>query len=436
MKKTLVSLAAVAAITSGAMAADKGVDLTTSGQAVIYYQTYQTDATGDKGIFDADQANANVGLQLNVGGDIGNGFVMGSQLSFIDAFGLNNNLVGDANVMQVGGSVPNTKLLGATDTTNDLALTKIFVAKHIGNTTLKIGRQELPKSLSPLAFSQDDMVFKNTFDAVVAINSDIPDTTLVGAYVGAANENAGLAGLSTMTDLQAGTHAVTDGAYMLTVANKSIPMTALTASYYTLHGVDLSDVLVGTDPSGNSASAYWVDAKVAGKDMPLGLNIGLQYGSIMLDLQDLPTAKDTTAMGIDVGLKPTDALSVNLIYTTVDDGSLGVRNTGTWDFTPLYSQLLTNQDYINSDNDTIAVKGGYSMGDMGAVSLAVAMTTDNAPAASAPQDFMDIELAYTLKAGGVDYLAGYIRHDLDDAANTTNTGVVTDVVRVWARYNF
>jgi len=41
MKKTLVSLAAVAALTTGAMAADKGIDIVTTGQAVVYYQTTQ-----------------------------------------------------------------------------------------------------------------------------------------------------------------------------------------------------------------------------------------------------------------------------------------------------------------------------------------------------------------------------------------------------------
>ena len=430
MKKTLISLATASLIASTAMAADKGVDLDVTGQAVIYYETHTSNATGDAGIADRANSNANVGVQLNVGGDLGNGFTLGSQLTFIDALGLNNNLVGDTNVKQVGGSVPNTKALGSTGTTDDLALTKIFIAKKIANTTLKIGRQELPKSLSPLAFSEGWNVFKNTFDAVVAINSDIPDTTLVGAYVAAANRTTGLVGLGQMQDLTAAGLSVTNGAYMLTVANKSIPMTALTASFYSLHGIDASPL--GGGSNGNSATAMWIDAKIADKSLPLGLTVGLQGGQISPDLADMPTANDTTAMGLKVGMKPMDAVSVSLAYTTVDDGTVSVQNTGTGVKTPLFTQMVYNQAQISLDASTIVAKGAYSLGDAGTVIAQYGMTTDDADMGA--NDYSEFDLMYKLKAGGVQYFAAYIKRTWE---TTLSSGYGSDnKVRVWARYSF
>ncbi|QFR50248.1 hypothetical protein FJR48_11110 [Sulfurimonas lithotrophica] len=441
MKKTLVSLAAVAAISTGAMAADKGVDLTTTGQAVIYYETHTDDTRADKGMFDKDESMANVGLQLNIGGDIGNGFTLGTQASYIGTLGLEKNLVSGTRA-DAGQSLNN-------DLTTQIMLSKIFVAKQIGNTTLKLGRQELPKSLSPLAYSEGWNVFKNTFDAIVAINTDIKDTTIVGAWVGESNDPN--ANYSTLSDLKGAGLDVNDGAYMLTVANKSIPMTALTASYYTLHGIDLAP-LAGTaatataDNNGNNATALWIDAKIAGKDLPLGLNIGLQYGNISPDIKDDATVtralnKDTSALGVKVGMKPVDNLMVELAYTTVDDGTIAVKNTGTGIKSPLFTQAIYNQDFISSDASTIGLKAAYNMGDMGKVIVNYNMTTDdrNAVAGIAvAEDYSELDLIYKVKAGGVTYWASAMLRSLDRTAANKAAGLweSDDRLRLWARYNF
>jgi hypothetical protein len=436
MTKTLISLATASLIASSAMAADKGVEFTTTGQAVVYYQTNDT-----VDLFNKDSSNANVGVQLNIGADIGNGFTLGTQLTYIDALGLNKNLVADTNVMQVGGSIPSTQALGGTATTNDLALTKIFVAKQIANTTLKIGRQELPKSLSPLAYSEDWNVFKNTFEAVVAINTDIPDTTIVAAQVGAANRTTGLVGLSQMQDLTvvngAGLGVEVDGAaYMLTVANTSLPMTTVTASYYALKDVKVHDIDVLNDPSGydgaslNSASAAWLDIKVADKSLPMGLKAGIQAGSIMTDHALLD---DTTAFGVKVGAAPVDGLNVCAAFTSVDGTddkiNVAIKNVGTGVKTPLFTQMILNQNAIALDADTVMLSGAYSMGDAGTVILRGSQTTAGKSNLNGENDFTDLELIYKVKAGGVNFLAAYVNTEIDtqDAVNT---------VRVWARYSF
>ena len=202
MKITKLSLAAIAAmtITTGAMA---DVDFKIGGQAVVYYQT--AESGGDSAFFDKDNSNANFGLQINANGDIGNGFGVGIQATALNALGLNKNLVADTRVMQLGGGDVDAADGAVNASASDyFGITKAYLTKQIANTTLKLGRQELSKSLSPLAFSEGWNVIKNTFDAVVAINkNDIPDTIVVGAFVSSSNGNGVGAGanMHTFTDL-------------------------------------------------------------------------------------------------------------------------------------------------------------------------------------------------------------------------------------------
>ncbi|MGB5965711.1 MAG: hypothetical protein WBF77_05565 [Sulfurimonadaceae bacterium] len=452
--KLMISLVAAPLLLSTIASAE--VDLKTSGQAVLYYETHQDDGVNDQSLFNQDDSLANVGVQLNVGGDLGNNFTFGSQLSYLGTAGLNRNLVGDTNVHQVGGSVPLTQTAGASATTNDLALTKIFVAKQIGNTTAKIGRQELPKSLSPFAYSEGWHVFKNTFEAVLLVNTDIPDTTLVGAAVGGGTSMVG-AGLSEMSDgvavTDAGKLGLNGAAYMLTAQNKSIPMTTLTLSYYSLVGVgeknDITGLGVGAG-DGMHADAVWLDAQIADKALPLGLNFGLQGGSIMPDDKYTITGvgtvdvADTVAIGAKAGMKFFDALDLTLAYTSVDGDdnkvNVAIKNTGTGIKSPLYTQMIYNQDAIALDADTFMLKAAYNTGDYGTVIAQYAGTSAGmSNLQGSEKDYAELDVMYKLKAGGVQYFAAYINRSIDQGGSLilTQAGAEKDDrVRLWARVNF
>lgn len=72
------------------------------------------------------------------------------------------------------------KRAGALNYSTDNLQEAYLIGKY-GNTTAKIGRQEL---FTPLANVDDDnRVFKQSFEAGVLINTDVPDTTLIGAHV-------------------------------------------------------------------------------------------------------------------------------------------------------------------------------------------------------------------------------------------------------------
>ena len=399
MKITKLSLAAIAAVamTTGAMAdADKGVDFKIGGQTVLYYQTVESG--GDTALFDQGNSRANAGIQLNLNGDLGNGFGLGLQGTGLGTLGLENNLV--SNVMQK-----------ADGTLNGAALTKAYLTKQLGKTTLKVGRQELPKSLSPLAFSEGWNVFKNTFDAAVVINSDIPDTTVVGAYVSKSNGHGAFGknekGLSSFRNMAGG--AMEGGAYMLTVANKSSKVVQPTISYYALQDLNVL--------GGESGNAIWADVQV---DANLPVKLALQGGQI----DPANNAKETTVFGAKVTGKA-NGVALKLAYSDVNDGALSVQNVGTGIKTPLYTQMVLNQNHISKDASTVVLQAAMPVGP-GKLIAQYDVTTDNSAAA---KDYNELDVIYKFKALGTNMLAAYVMADKDGKDKV-------NVIRLWTRYNF
>ena len=426
MKKLMVSLAAAPLLLSSVASAD--VDVKVGGQAVLYYQTTQNNGDDAPDMFDKRGSRANAGLQLNLTSDLGNGFTAAGQASFLGTLGLEKNLV-SAPMQKAGHDL------------NDAAVTKIYIAKKMANTTVKLGRQELPKSLSPLAFSEGWNVFKNTFDAALVINSDIPKTVLVGAYVAQSNNHSNLGEFdSLVAATNAGVANVDGTAYMLTAQTKLIPLTTLTLSYYDLAKVG-ANLVPGEDIG---ASAFWADATIAGKEMPIGLNFGLQGGSIMPDSEIGAVELDnTTAYGIKAGIK-LGMFGLTAAYTSVDGNdnkvNVAIKNTGTGIKTPLYTQMIANQNAIALDGDTFLLKAVLGMGDAGKVIAQGTMTSAgksnlmNAGRDADGTDYTDFELIYKVKAAEVNFLAAYVYQSWDE--KNANDMDSNNILRFWARYNF
>ncbi|MCK4441363.1 MAG: hypothetical protein KAU90_05110, partial [Sulfurovaceae bacterium] len=354
-------------------------------------------------MFDKKASKANAGLQLNANSDIGNGFGLGLQGTALSTWGLENNLVGTT-MQGAGGDT-------ATNATDYFAITKAYLTKKIGQTTLKMGRQELPKSLSPLAFSENWNVFKNTFDAMVAINSDIPDTTVVGAFVSRANHHGDL---GTYGKLAAnGSININNGAYMLTVANKSVKELPITLSYYTLNDINASEI------SSEAGSAIWGDIQ---GNFNIPVKFGLQGGQISPE----NGLDDTTAFGAKVTGKA-GPVALKLAYSSVDDGTLSVQNVGTGVKTPLYTQMVANQGHISSDADTLVLQAKAPVGP-GTLIAQYGATTDNKDVN--PDDYNELDVLYKFKALGTTMLAAYVMQDFDSKDDPNN------IIRFWTRYNF
>jgi hypothetical protein len=210
---------------------------------------------------------------------------------------------------------------------------------------------------------------------------------------------------------------------MLTVANKSSKVAQPTLTYYALKDLDA----VG----GESGSAIWADVQV---DAGLPVKLGLQGGQI-----DPSNGLDkTTVYGAKVTGKA-GGVALKLAYSSVDDGAVAAKNVGTGVKTPLYTQMVFNQNHIASDADTIVLQAAMPLG-AGKLIAQYGLTTDNRNTATlnddgtvkdaAGTDYNELDIIYKFKALGTNMLAAYVRADHDGASDPTN------IIRVWTRYNF
>jgi hypothetical protein len=385
-----------------------------SGQAVVYYQTTNK---GANDFFDQAASAADFGLQLRaVNKDVFAGIGAGVEVSGLSTLNLENWMV--SNTMQGTGYGP-----GVDDITDGGWISQMYLTYGVANTTFKLGRQELPKSLSPFAFSESWNVFKNTFDAALVVNTDFANTTIVGAWVGGANFNSAPAVKvdrngnpfvnNNMTDFDSVNGD--DGVYMLTVQNKSIEGLTLTGTYY--YAADLADNTLGAN-TGNDAHILWGDAHYKFGDYC----VAGQVGTVMDD----DFNDDTVAYGLKAGGN-FGMFDASIAYSGVNDGGFGVFNVGGVK-TPLYTQMILNQNYIRFDNDTFVVRAGVkALG--GKFGFAYDYTSDNA---TNGDDYQEIDLTYktTTLIENTTLFAGYIYSKLDSHDDGSS------IFRVWGRYNF
>lgn len=293
------------------------------------------------------------------------------------------------------------------------------MAATLGKTTVKAGRMELD---TPLAFTEKWNVVNNTFEGAVVLNSDIPQTTLVGAWVGKHNGTGATGGLLinsagttvSMADNSfvsfghpLGSPNVGSGAYALAAVNTSIPSTTVQGWYY-----DVVDV----------ATAYWLqaDAKIA--DM---VTVGAQYASMDPDAVGLKTS---TVYAVKAGV---DVAGVNLYaaYSSTDkNGVLGFSNVATGDKTKIYTGLDSiYMDGIVTRPGTSTYKVGASATAMD-VKLAAAYTSCETTG-GATNDIAGLDLSASGKVGPVSLMAIYTQ--VYNEAASGNYGGVSASVSPW-----
>jgi len=134
----------------------------------------------------------------------------------------------------------------------DAELSQLFLTYKAGNTAIKAGRQALPKSLSPWAWTDSTVGrLDTTYQGVVIVNTDLPDTTLVGAWIAQAGDKASFTKIN----------GSNKGLYMLAAQYKGFANTTLTGSVY---------FIPKNDSNGKAISAWGsVESKVNNFDLGL-----------------------------------------------------------------------------------------------------------------------------------------------------------------------
>ena len=427
MKFAKLSLAAIMAMSVSAFADVQNIKV--SGDAKLYYST--TD-TGDNDLFSQDNSIGQAAFDLSASASLANGVAAKIGLTSVSTLGLENNLVANT------WAAKNTqKVLDRVKT--QWWVNEAWLAKSFGKTTVKVGRQELD---TPLAFSEKWNIAANTFDAAVVLNQDIPDTTLVAAWVGRGNgvgkSNAPLSDGSVVNAAVDGadpfrtygsaiidtadnsfTHAgvapTAGGAYAVGAVTTAIPMTTAQAWYYNVV---------------NLATAYWLQADVALEDQLKGLTIGVQYANInpdsKVDTFVGTNVKDSIAWAAKVGYAMDNGLKVSAAYSSTDeDGKLNVSNTATglYSQSKLYTEAWWTYGEVSApDTDSFNITAEYSMNDVADFGLYYT-SADHATG----DDMTEIAVTASKSFGALDTTLAFI--NVDKATND-------NTVQVYLTYNF
>lgn len=191
---------------------------------------YEFKDNGDLKFGDKENNTWKTTVVLGVEKDLGYGFGFGAELAATSQLGLDIAKKSDENA----------------------ELSELYLTYKTGNTAIKAGRQALPKSLSPWAWTDTTLNRKdNTFEGVVVVNTDVQDTTLVGAWIAKAGDKANFDFVNTKDN---------QGLFMITAQNKSLSNTTLTGSFY----------YVTKPVKGTSA---WVSAETKAGAVDLGLQV-------------------------------------------------------------------------------------------------------------------------------------------------------------------
>ncbi len=434
MKLVKMSLVAAMVMGASAFALD---NVKVSGDAKLFYGTNDI---GQNGLFDKGDtytavttgagSYADTALRLGVTGDLLKGVSFGVTGNAVSTLGLEKNLVSNtwtgAHGARLGGN--GTVTVGNVNNAqvDDVWwVSEAWMAATMGKTTAKIGRMQLD---TPLAFSETWSVAANTFEAAVLINQDLPDTTLVGAWVGKSNGGAntprtlGLLGADGGVVGEGGTFSsFYNGAYAAAIVNNSWKPLVAQAWYYDVVSV---------------ADAFWLQADWECQ-LVKNLKIGAQYADI--DLKN--SSADSSAYAFKLRYEGIENLKVSAAYSDTDKGgALNVANIATGNpQSKLYTEAWWNYGYVGAAGaETINLTAEYDVKGLAKFG-AYYTTVDNNTAGSA-LNVDEITLTASKSFGPLDATLAYIATDADNqnlnAAGTAGSGSQYNTVQAYLTLNF
>ncbi|MBN2815830.1 MAG: hypothetical protein JXQ67_04055 [Campylobacterales bacterium] len=445
MKFTKLSLVAALVIGSSAFAIE---NTKVSGDAKLYYHTSDADgatsalgSNNDGSLFNAEDSAADVAVNLNATTDLVKtdsvSISAGAGLTVLTTLGLENTLVGNvwggAHTAAANGSSIGAKVQNA------WWVNEAWMAATAGQTTLKLGRMELD---TPLAFTEKWSIEQNTFEAAVVMNQDIPDTTLVGAFIGNGNGNEGF-GINTAPassgvqmagvvngDGQFQTFG-SNGAFAIGAINNSFKPLTLQAWYY-----DVSRVV----------EAYWLQADLACEKIP-GLMVGAQYSGHTLSKNANIGGATPLAAGDDLssdvyavmlGFKMEDTFTVKAAYSQVGKDFAAGFNTATG-YTRAQSKLYTEAWWGGNfgkvtQADTQSFKVCASTPANGIANLTASYTSADQSETAGNNDMSEIAVTASKTFGPLDATLAYIYTDAEN--HNVNVDNTSNAIQAYLTLNF
>jgi imipenem/basic amino acid-specific outer membrane pore len=316
-----------------------------NGSASLFYGS---DAVNTKDVKDADIFNkqasyADTGLTLGATADLTKGISAGATLQAVSTLGLENSL---ASGVWSGAHEKNGNQIS-----DAYFFSEAWLQDTIGKTTIKVGRQPLN---TPLIFTETWNITSNTFEAAVVTNKDIPNTTLIGAWIGASNGTGDDVNASNnignVTSVNGKFNTFgTNGAFYIGLINNSFKPLTVQAWYYNMQSF---------------ANAYWLQADLDTD----GILAGVQYVNLNPATSG---AKDDSAYAGMLGYVMKDIATFKVAYSSVDkEGTYGVANIATrgqsaGSGSSLYTEMWWWYGTVSQTGaDTLAVSAETTLADI------------------------------------------------------------------------
>lgn len=431
MKLVKMSLLAAMVMGTSAFAID---NVKVSGDAKLYYGTNNvgnadlldkgdvyTNATANEGAY------ADTALRLGVTGDLLKGVSFGVTGYAVSTLGLEKNLVSNSfsgahDYRLAGNGTVTVDNVNGAQVDDTAWIGELWMAATMSNTTVKAGRMELD---TPLVYSEKWNIAPNTFEAAVVMNQDLPQTTLVAAWIGKHNGtllNAPILGkqggvIATGADFS--TFGL-EGAYAIGAINNSFKPLTAQAWYY-----NVSDI----------ADAYWLQADI---DCSLvkDLKIGAQYSEMSpkgTGITVAGTKDNSSAYAVKLGYEGVQNLKVSAAYSEVDNqGGLPIANVATgFGQSKLYTEAMWNFGYIGAIGaEAWNAKASYDLKNV--AKFCVSYTDAQNDHTVVKDDMKEVGLSVSRSFGPLDTRLAYISTDADNQ----NNGSQFDTLQAYLTLNF
>lgn len=327
-KMSLVAISAIASIQTSSLAAESLSDAFTNGkvngQLKSYYfaKTYDGNTTKDASIW----VN---GLTLGYKTDSLYGFSLGTTAQFSSVTSIDDD---------------SSKYLGTMDASGTV-MSELYLQYKIDNTTMKAGRQFFG---TPIVAGSGSRFIRQSFEGYSISNTDLPNTTIIGAYLNKFADRTDRAGEPGEFGR---TRVGIDGTWTIYAKNNSIKNLQLQGQY-----ADVSELAKNAN---NGYSILYFDA-IYKFELPLNPSLSAQYLNTSYDAAN---QKDGTAYGLKLGISY-ENLSAYAAYTTVSDDNNVNQGVGSGAI-PLYTNGETVDAWSATLSDTDAYKIGaaYKIGN-------------------------------------------------------------------------
>lgn len=330
MKLAKLSLVAivVAGLASSSFAADTLADAFKEGKVSGALKAYY---------FDKDNGTSSEGI-------VNFGLLLNYKTASFNGFGL--NFTGQTNHAPFATSAQKDMFDGD-EYGSGAQLSEAYLSYATGKTTVMAGRMFLD---TPLVASSGTRMVKQAFEGAAIINTDLPATTLIAAYVNkyqARTDNNG--GIGQFEKIG------TDGAYTVVAINKSIAGLTITAAY--------ADVI-------DSLQLAYAEAAYAGKASNFTYGLAAQYY-----YNDYETGENTDLFGLKASLGM-GAVSGYIAYTTTGKDAYMTPGLGAGADLAYTGSVILSDSYM-PNTDAYKVGVDYTINANAVVGVAYTLTDDN-----------------------------------------------------------